>query len=188
MVPSAQPSQEQRDAAYSIVQQIENQENGWAFPVWNTLSTSQQRILTDGGYNLETLDMVIEAYVYYTPSISINTEDIVNFAMILPLIVVGVEGLGNISTSNPLSGLTYSTKVQQQIELGDNHSFPSLIDSLIVEGDVVEKIGGDSLLYRHIELPGWKNGIEGTFHWVINSDGEITHRLFEIIKQESNGG
>jgi RHS repeat-associated protein len=70
--------------------------------------------------------------------------------------VVGSVRTGNITSdgapvlvhncgTNPLQGTTYTQKVLAQIESGDNHGFPALIDTLPTMDDVSIVPGGDGV-------------------------------------------
>jgi YD repeat-containing protein len=89
------------------------------------------------------------------------------------------EGDPNILDRNPLEGTSYTEKVQAQIESGDNHGFPALIDSLPTMSDTSIEPGGDGIPRMNVKLPGEVNGRGGVFHWIIEQDGTINHRFFD---------
>ena len=89
------------------------------------------------------------------------------------------EGDPNILDRNPLEGTTYTDKVLAQIESGDNHGFPAIIDTLPTMEDTSIVPGGDGIPRMNVKLPGEVNGQEGVFHWIIEQDGTINHRFFD---------
>jgi len=104
--------------------------------------------------------------------------------------VVGSVRTGNITSdgvpvlvhncgTNPLQGTTYTQKVLAQIESGDNHGFPALIDTIPTMDHASIVTGGDGVPRVNVKLPGEINGRSGVFHWIIEQDGTINHRFFD---------
>jgi hypothetical protein len=94
-------------------------------------------------------------------------------------IVAGVRALAPIAVTVGPLGAAYTAKVLSQMEQGDYHGFPALIDRLAEESDASNEVGGDGQMYLHVRIPGCINSVQGTFHWIIDEAGNITHRLFE---------
>ena len=90
-----------------------------------------------------------------------------------------VNGDPDILNRNPLEGTRYTDKVKAQIENGDNHGFPAVIDTLPTMEDTSIVPGGDGIPRMHVTLPGEVNGSPGTFHWIIEQDGSVNHRFFD---------
>lgn len=61
----------------------------------------------------------------------------------------------------PERGITYTEKVLKQIESGDDHALPAVIDKLVRSSDGVLEQGGDGRWYTHYRLGGAKNGVSG---------------------------
>ena len=80
---------------------------------------------------------------------------------------------------NPLSDIKYTSKVKMQMELGDNHSFPKIVDNYGSIGFKEKIVGGDGNLRTKISIPGSYNGKIGLFEYIIESDGTCNHRLFK---------
>jgi len=83
------------------------------------------------------------------------------------------------SNGNPLAGTAYTSKVLTQMASDDYHGFPSLIDGLARSEDAVSQLGGDGSVYTHVNIPGAVNGASGYFHYIVDGNGMINHRLFE---------
>ncbi|TAN33698.1 hypothetical protein EPN29_05335 [bacterium] len=77
----------------------------------------------------------------------------------------------------PLGGI-YTARVLAQMSQDDYHGFPTLMDSMVNESDATAGVGADGQAYTYVNLPGFINGCSGTYQWVINGAGEITHRFF----------
>ena len=77
-------------------------------------------------------------------------------------------------------GAVYTARVLAQMSQSedDYHAFPTLLDGLVNEGDATAGVGADGQPYTYINLPGAINGVSGTFQWIINGAGQITHRFF----------
>jgi uncharacterized protein RhaS with RHS repeats len=86
------------------------------------------------------------------------------------------------ASEGPLPGTTYTPKVVKQIASGDNHAFPKLVDQFAADGAATKVVGGDGVPRTHIRLPGSKNGKDGAYTWIIDPDGSVNHRQFEIDK------
>ena len=83
-----------------------------------------------------------------------------------------------VSSRNPLSKIRYTSKVQSQMELGDNHSFPKIVDNYGNSGIRQTIIGGDGIQRTKISIPGYYKGKAGFFEYIIESDGSCNHRIF----------
>lgn len=75
-----------------------------------------------------------------------------------------------------------SKKVQNQIGLGDYHSFPKEVDNFAGLGSKKTLVGGDGISRTKIELPGSYGSKQGHFEWIVEPNNEISHRLF-IVKR-----
>lgn len=66
------------------------------------------------------------------------------------------------------------------MQQGDYHSFPELVQNEVTPDDVTTEPGGDGQPYTHVRIPGaFSNGVNGVFHWIIDDEGVINHRMFE---------
>jgi hypothetical protein len=97
----------------------------------------------------------------------------------LPGLGVREVGVAPEANAGPLPGTTYTPKVMGQIEQGDNHAFPKLIDQFAAEGTATQITGGDGVVRTKVQVPGAKNGEDGNYTWIVEPDGSINHRLFE---------
>src|SRR6185437_11021771 len=97
-----------------------------------------------------------------------------------PLLAAMLGG-GDGEQPYPLEDATYSEKVILDMEMGDYHAFPSIVDKIAAEtGQATVERGGDGKMYTHVRLEGgYENEDEGTFHYVIDGEGKIQHRMFE---------
>jgi hypothetical protein len=80
---------------------------------------------------------------------------------------------------DPFENTQYTEKVQQQMEQGDYHSFPELVKNEVTPDDVSTETGADGDTYTHVRIPGSINGTDGVYHWIIDDEGMINHRMFE---------
>jgi RHS repeat-associated protein len=80
---------------------------------------------------------------------------------------------------DPFENARYTQKVQDQMALGDYHSFPELVKNTVTPENVSQEFGDDGELYTHVRIPGTFGETEGTFHWIIDDEGVINHRMFE---------
>lgn len=63
-----------------------------------------------------------------------------------------------------------------------SHEFPDIVDNYASPGEVKVFIGGDGKEYTKIEISGVWQGSNGTFEWIINESGDVTHRMFNMYK------
>ncbi len=62
------------------------------------------------------------------------------------------------------------------------HNFPRLVDKLATPRDVGTIVGNDGVSRISVEISGSINGKPGTFHYIIDKGGVMTHRMFEAVK------
>ncbi|WP_197092022.1 hypothetical protein [Streptacidiphilus albus] len=89
-----------------------------------------------------------------------------------------VHGDPNVMDKNPLDGTRYTEKVLRQAATGDYHGFPEIADTIPTMRNATIESGGDGIPRMHVRLPGEYDGKSGFFHWIIEQDGNINHRLF----------
>src|SRR5690606_1997262 len=75
------------------------------------------------------------------------------------------QGFGQLAAAKgantgPVAGTTYTPKVARQMESGDNHAFPKLVDQFAADGSATKIVGGDGVVRTKIQLPGAKNGAD----------------------------
>ena len=92
-------------------------------------------------------------------------------------------GAGVISTAanyvnNPLEDIEYTSKVQQQMQLGDYHAFPEAVDAFGNIAKAEEIIGGDGVARMQYEIEGGYMGKEGVFQYIVELDNTCNHRDF----------
>jgi hypothetical protein len=92
---------------------------------------------------------------------------------------VDSDGVVQDLDQNPLEGTTYTDKVLNQIETGDDHGFPLTIDQLPTMRDTSTAKGGDGVPRLHVKLQGQIGKSRGTFHWIVESDKTVNHRFFD---------
>jgi len=81
--------------------------------------------------------------------------------------------------NNPLKNIKYSPKVQDQMLIGDYHSFPKEVDNFSGLGTKKMITGGDGIARTKIELAGVYDAKKGHFEWIIEPDGiTVMHRIF----------
>ncbi len=98
-------------------------------------------------------------------------------AQSLAMGIAGGEGEGVECLANAVANSNVTEVAANDIF----HNFPSLVDSLTTPADVSTEPGGDNAMYTHIRMPGVLNTIEGTYHYIIDQAGILTHRFFEKI-------
>ncbi len=81
--------------------------------------------------------------------------------------------------TNPLSNIKYTSKAKVQMELGDNHSFPKIVDNYGGLGFKENIVGGDGIIRTKVSIFGEYNGKNGIFEYIIEPDGTCNHRLFK---------
>ncbi len=67
---------------------------------------------------------------------------------------VDSKGVATDLDANPLRGTRHTDRVNAQIESGDDHAFPALIDELPTWRDTTVETGRDGNPYTHVRLPG----------------------------------
>lgn len=82
------------------------------------------------------------------------------------------------SQDNPLSDIKYTDKVQAQMNLGDDHGFPSIVDNYGSYGQKTTFQGGDGMTYTKVEIYGSYNGKSGVFEYIYDSNNVCNHRFF----------
>jgi len=92
-------------------------------------------------------------------------------------------GAGVISTAanyvnNPLEDIEYTSKVQQQMQLGDYHAFPEAVDAFGNIAKAEEIISGDGVARMQYEIEGGYMGKEGVFQYIVGLDNTCNHRDF----------
>jgi hypothetical protein len=81
------------------------------------------------------------------------------------------------------NGAQLSARAAMKMTRGDFHNFPNIVESFAKEGKYFRIRGNDGKMYEHLHIEGGYvsqsgNIYEGTFEFIKNSNGEITHRLF----------
>ena len=85
---------------------------------------------------------------------------------------------GRAVLDNPLKGIHYSKKVVDQIETGDDHSFPKIVENYGSYGQCEKLIGGDGKTYTRVTISGAFRGVDGVFEFIFDEDGECNHHFF----------
>jgi hypothetical protein len=76
----------------------------------------------------------------------------------------------------------YSDKVIKQMDGDIYHGFPNMIDDMAQRYGMVGKITGkDGIERTVIELPGFLNGTNGVYQYIIEPNGMVNHRLFQTV-------
>jgi len=84
--------------------------------------------------------------------------------------------------SNPLEDISYTQKVLQQMQLGDYHSFPSVVDNYGGCGTMTVFVGGDGKVYYRLSIPGYYGSNNGSFVYIWDANNNCNHRFFEVCK------
>jgi hypothetical protein len=80
---------------------------------------------------------------------------------------------------NPLENTHYTEKVKGQMQSGDHHGFPDIVDNYGGYGTTRSVPGGDGVTRTWIEIPGAYDGKSGIFQYIIEPDGTtVNHRDF----------
>ena len=82
------------------------------------------------------------------------------------------------SGSNPLENIVYTDKVIGQMQSGDFHGFPPLVDNYGALGEKTTIIGGDGMIYTQLRMAGSYLGYDGHFEYMWNSKIVCNHRYF----------
>ena len=70
--------------------------------------------------------------------------------------------------------------VLKQLESGDNHAFPALVDKVAAEfGTVTKTIDKRGAPVDMLTIEGARNGVKGTYEYIKNSANQIYHRFFK---------
>ncbi len=80
-------------------------------------------------------------------------------------------------------GAKYSDKVVRQMSKANDiyHAFPKSVEGYATKfGKWSTKIGADGKLYQWLEVPGSYAGKTGTFEFIKDVNGVITHRFFNV--------
>lgn len=85
------------------------------------------------------------------------------------------------SPTNPLEKIQYTEKVKQQMLLGDNHNFPSIVDNYGAYGKQTSIVGNDGLPYTKLEILGSYNGKSGVFEYIYDANNICNHRFFRLF-------
>ena len=85
------------------------------------------------------------------------------------------------SPTNPLEKIQYTEKVKQQMLLGDNHNFPSIVDNYEAYGKQTSIVGNDGLPYTKLEILGSYNGKSGVFEYIYDANNICNHRFFRLF-------
>ena len=88
---------------------------------------------------------------------------------------------GNTS-SNPLRNITYTQKVLNQMQQGDHHSFPEIVDNYGSYGSTTTIVGGDGNVYYRHAISGSYHGNDGHFIYIWDANNNCNHRFFEVYK------
>ena len=82
--------------------------------------------------------------------------------------------------TNPLQTITYTDKVKAQMQQGDYHAFPSIVDNYGSHGVQTTFQGGDGNMYNKLSISGSYDGKDGFFVYIWDEMGQCNHRLFEV--------
>jgi hypothetical protein len=87
------------------------------------------------------------------------------------------------SGENPFENAYYSIKVMEKAVRGDFHGFPQAVEHMSGDWIINEIIGKDGKPATEIKMRGSYHGknawYDGYFRYIIDVNGEITHRMFE---------
>ena len=83
------------------------------------------------------------------------------------------------TADNPLTNIVYTDKVMQQMDQGDFHGFPSIVDNYGYLGRPSQIIGGDGHPYIRLSIEGYYKDHYGEFVYIWDMKGVCNHRCFE---------
>ena len=89
----------------------------------------------------------------------------------------------NALSTNPLQGITYTEKVQTQMQQNDYHGFPKIVDNYGSYGIQTRFQGNDGHMYTKLEILGSYNGKDGKFVYIWDGLGQCNHRMFEELSK-----
>lgn len=90
-----------------------------------------------------------------------------------------------VNENNPLFETTYTEEALRNMGNDSYHGFPLWVDQQADKAIVTDLIGGDKVLRKKVEIPGGiVNGQNGSFVYIIEPDGSINHRFFEVTKNQ----
>ena len=75
-----------------------------------------------------------------------------------------------------------SRHVRQNAGKQDFHDFPKQVQNYAGDGKVFLQKGADGRMYEHLRISGGLRHRDGTFEFIKNPDGELTHQLFRPAK------
>lgn len=77
-------------------------------------------------------------------------------------------------------------KVQAQMRIGDNHTFPQLVDEAAKKSRSFGFVSGDGQVRGGVEVPGARNGKPGNYQWIVEPNGrDVNHRAFVPESQKN---
>ena len=88
-------------------------------------------------------------------------------------------------TINPLARVTYSDAVISKMSnapIGEYHNFSMIIDNFGSSGRMIHKVGGDGAKYIYLTIEGSFTKTPGVFEYIIDTNNQVTHRLFRVLK------
>ena len=85
-------------------------------------------------------------------------------------------------TSNPLRNITYTEKVLHQMQQGDDHLFPAVVDNYGSYGIQTTIVGNDGNSYHRLAIAGSYGNDNGHFVNIWDGRNMCNHRLFEVCK------
>ena len=80
--------------------------------------------------------------------------------------------------NNPLENILYTDKVLNDMQKGDFHGFPVIVDNYGAYGNTFQIKGGDGQMYTKLQIPGSYLGYDGYFEYMWARDGSCNHRFF----------
>lgn len=63
-------------------------------------------------------------------------------------------------------------------QVAKEHGFPDIIDNYPTAANEFPLVGGDGLNRKFFQIEGSNNGRKGVFEWIVESNGDISHRRF----------
>lgn len=88
---------------------------------------------------------------------------------------------GDIAADSFFTGTHYSDDVIGKMDQDLYHGFPEEVKLFETSGNTTTFIGGDGNTYTKLEIIGEYGSHEGTFEFIKDSTGQITHRFFNPI-------
>ena len=90
------------------------------------------------------------------------------------------QGKSEQGTTSFFENTKRSDIVNSKVWAGNHHGFPNSVEAFEQYGIKYKQKGRDGKMYQHLDIKGSYHGYNGTFEFIKDEKGIITHRFFNI--------